>query len=338
MRLPGPSTLLNVNPSQSGRGSNAHLQWPPGLQTTSTPPPHTLLTVIQRLRPPLRLSTAAGTRSQPPGTTATAATTAHGSSNGQVDASSASLPLSSTARPSAYAALGREGLELLAAAKMRCGGCGAKVRSWTGGWTGGWSDGRSDGQTDRRSDRLSNCLNRQITRQAIGQTVRHSEDCQTGRQKGSQGLSGCRHVCRNQLTNSPCCYVQVGSGVLSRVLSRLQQHPSTTSSFPDSATSFTSTSTPLSPSSIVVGLDSPDDAALVRPPPPGYLLVQTVDFFRSFWQDAYVFGKVAANHALGDCFAMGGGWGLGVWGEGGGWGRGGGKEVGGRGGAMRGKG
>lgn len=97
------------------------------------------------------------------------------------------------------------------------------------------------------------------------------------------------------------------------MLSRLQQHPSTTSSFPDSATSFTSTSTstPLSPSSIVVGLDSPDDAALVRPPPPGYLLVQTVDFFRSFWQDAYVFGRVAANHALGDCFAMGGGWGIG---------------------------
>lgn len=43
------------------------------------------------------------------------------------------------------------------------------------------------------------------------------------------------------------------------------------------------------------------DAALVRPAA-GLLQVQTVDYFRSFIKDSYVFGKVAAMHALsGSC-------------------------------------
>ena len=49
----------------------------------------------------------------------------------------------------------------------------------------------------------------------------------------------------------------------------------------------------------VIGLDAPDDAAVTRPPPPGHLAVHTVDFFRSFVSDPYVFGAIAANHVLG---------------------------------------
>ena len=80
------------------------------------------------------------------------------------------------------------------------------------------------------------------------------------------------------------CGAKVGATTLSRALGRLD---------------------PLRRDDVLVGLDSPDDAAIVDAGGPR-LLVQSVDYFRSIVDDPYTFGRIAANHALGDIFAMGG--------------------------------
>jgi selenide,water dikinase len=81
------------------------------------------------------------------------------------------------------------------------------------------------------------------------------------------------------------CAAKLPPVVLSRVLARLPRR--------DGA------------SAVALGLGQPDDAALLRPPPPGRLLAQSVDMFRAMVDDPWLFGRIAATHALGDIAAMG---------------------------------
>lgn len=85
------------------------------------------------------------------------------------------------------------------------------------------------------------------------------------------------------------CGSKVGSQTLARVLQRV------TAEFPQAA----------SPTmGVLIGLDDPDDAAVLAPPG-DRVLVQSVDYFRSPLSDPFVFGQVAANHCLSDLYAMG---------------------------------
>ncbi len=84
------------------------------------------------------------------------------------------------------------------------------------------------------------------------------------------------------------CGSKVASTTLERVLQRLQLQ----------------THSWVERDDILVGLGTPDDAAVVQVPV-GQVMVQTIDYFRSLISDPYIFAKISTNHCLSDIFAMG---------------------------------
>lgn len=88
----------------------------------------------------------------------------------------------------------------------------------------------------------------------------------------------------------PCagCGSKVSSSVLTQAISRIHQER------PDLAL----------PDTVLVGLNTPDDAAVIQPPA-GQVLVQTVDHFRALLNDPYRFGQIGTQHCLSDLYAMG---------------------------------
>jgi len=77
------------------------------------------------------------------------------------------------------------------------------------------------------------------------------------------------------------CGAKVGASILSQVMAKLK---------------------PVSHDNIIIGLNSPDDASVIQMN--HSLLVQSVDSFRAIVDDPYLFGQIAALHALSDLFAM----------------------------------
>lgn len=85
------------------------------------------------------------------------------------------------------------------------------------------------------------------------------------------------------------CGSKVGAQVLSRALSRVREFAHRR------------------PQIIAgIGVGEGDDCALVIPPAPPAYLVHSIDYFRSFISDPFLFGQIAANHSLSDVHAMNG--------------------------------
>jgi selenide,water dikinase len=84
------------------------------------------------------------------------------------------------------------------------------------------------------------------------------------------------------------CGSKVGATILERSLTRLKQDLGNWALRSD----------------VLIGLDTPDDAAVVSVPA-GQVMVQTIDYFRALIDDPFRFGQITANHCLSDLFAMG---------------------------------
>ena len=84
------------------------------------------------------------------------------------------------------------------------------------------------------------------------------------------------------------CGSKIGSSVLNLALDRLKADQPDWGDRPD----------------ILIGLDAPDDAAVVSIPV-GQVLVQTIDYFRALVDDPFLFGQICTHHCLSDLFAMG---------------------------------
>ena len=139
--------------------------------------------------------------------------------------------------------------------------------SWQGDWVWRWKD-----WIDRRF------MNKFQSFPAMDEAAQSTpSSIKLEQEEAAQAISAIAMRCGG-------CGAKVGASVLSRALASLK---------------------PIERDDVLIGLHAPDDAAIVRVPP-GKAMVHTVDFFRAFIDDPFLFGKVAANHALGDIFAMGG--------------------------------
>ncbi|GGA15177.1 selenide, water dikinase SelD [Okeania sp. KiyG1] len=105
-----------------------------------------------------------------------------------------------------------------------------------------------------------------------------------GRSYPSSGKGKSRRRKDSEIMHCAGCGAKVGSKVLEKVLHRIQQQTQR--------------------DDILIGINTPDDAAVVRVPT-DKVMVQTIDYFPALVDDPYLLGKITANHCLSDLFAMG---------------------------------
>ncbi|MGB3297523.1 MAG: selenide, water dikinase SelD, partial [Phormidesmis sp.] len=118
-----------------------------------------------------------------------------------------------------------------------------------------------------------------------------SASSQTSGQTSSQTSSQTFNQSHISPMHCAGCGSKVGQQVLSRVLSRVRAEAPSTVDWPYR-------------DHIHTGLETPDDAAIIKVPA-GKLAVQTVDQFSALVDDPFVFGQICVNHCLSDLFAMG---------------------------------
>lgn len=103
-----------------------------------------------------------------------------------------------------------------------------------------------------------------------------------------EGVKGVQGGNQTPVMRCAGCGSKVGSSTLERVLQRLQlQTPNW-----------------MQREDILIGLGTPDDAAVIQVPA-GQVIVQTIDYFPALLSDPYIFGQISTHHCLSDIFAMG---------------------------------
>lgn len=158
-------------------------------------------------------------------------------------------------------------LSLLACGEQTALGCrpGSFFPVLSGSWVWHWKD-RIDRRFMAMLSELS-IVRPMVAAQAISSVISEEEP--------GDGVSDVAMRCGG-------CGAKVGATVLNRVMGRIR---------------------PIHHDGVVLGLQTPDDASAIRIPD-DQILVQSVDVFRALLDDPYVLGKISAQHALSDLFAM----------------------------------